>query len=286
MTTILALPSLVVTAAVAVGPAHPPSGSSGSAAAATPIHVEVDVSALGPEGTGVDRLVLDALTPSLEAAGYTLSAAALADRAVNLRVRFEVLRLDRFDYGLHFELIDGDTVEPAIAWVACLGCMDAKLLPLLDEHTPALLDALARDPAALEDLAAGAAGESSAGVVEPSDPPADRDPQLARIGPLGYVGIAVGVLGLGASVGGAVELSRGRVVTPGDRGYAREGVDHRPAGIALISVGVAATVAGVAMLGVDLGRRAKQRRRDHGASAVVVPVPSPTGVSLGIVGKF
>jgi hypothetical protein len=39
------------------------------------------------------------------------------------------------------------------------------------------------------------------------------------------------------------------------------------------------------MIGVDVGRRAKQRKqvREH---AVVVPILSPTDVGVGVVGRF
>ncbi|MFO7567810.1 MAG: hypothetical protein R6X02_34540, partial [Enhygromyxa sp.] len=104
------------------------------------VHVEVDASALGPDGEGMDGLIQENLLPKLQEAGFELVDGG--EEGIELRVRFEALRLEKFDYGVHFEFVEGDRVEAATQWVACLGCMDAKLLPLLEEKAAGVIAAL------------------------------------------------------------------------------------------------------------------------------------------------
>jgi hypothetical protein len=54
----------------------------------------------------------------------------------------------------------------------------------------------------------------------------------------------------------------------------------------LVGVGVAVVSAGLVMIGLDVGRRAKQHKQAREQRALVVPIISPTGVGVGMVGRF
>ena len=67
----------------------------------------------------------------------------------------------------------------------------------------------------------------------------------------------------------------------------RNRIDHRPPGLALVSVGAAALVTGVVMLGVDLGRQSRKRKaRARATQALIFPTFTHEGAGLGISGKF
>lgn len=235
------------------------------------LQLVVDVSELGPDGTGIDGLILDALGPKLSAAGYEIVSEDTT--APNLRVRLEALRLDKFDYGVHFEFVDAGEVESMLPWVACLACMDSKLLGVLDESTGPLIDAL--DERRTGDEPQPLAPVDGAPVAPPPKP----------IGPLGGVGIGVAVLGLGATAAGAVELSRGVVYddptkTPAQQTY----VDHSRAGRVLLGVGIAGITVGSALLIADVVIRAK--RRNQARARAAYPLLGPRVVGLGYVQRF
>ncbi len=79
--------------------------------------------------------------------------------------------------------------------------------------------------------------------------------------------------------------ARGRAYDPGSlAAHELTGTDSRPPGYALLGVGAAVLVTGLVMVGVDVGRRAKQRKQREQGQAVLVPYFSPTGV--GVVGRF
>jgi hypothetical protein len=241
------------------------------------IQLAVDVSELGADGTGIDGLISDELGPRFAAAGYELVTNDPA--AAQVRVRLEVLRLDKFDYGIHFELGEGDQVEPLLPWVACLACMDSKLLTVLDSSWTPLLDTLdehleAREP------------DPRPVLVSPLD--TSPTESTRPIGPLGYVGIGIGVLGLGGVVWGAVDLSRGRVYdSPPDAGdLYRTGTDHTFRGKVLLGAGAGVVVVGGALLITDLMIHRKRRAQATSRAHVPAPFISPTAVGLAWTGRF
>ena len=239
------------------------------------VQLAVDVSELGADGTGVDGLISDELGPRFAAAGYELVTDDPA--ALQVRVRLEVLRLDKFDYGIHFELGDGDQVEPLLPWVACLACMDSKLLTVLDSSWNPLL-------ATLDDHVEARGTDPEVALVSPGDSNPVAPPPKP-IGPLGGVGIGVAVLGLGATAAGAVELSRGVIYddpskTPAQQTY----VDHSIAGRVLLGVGIAGITVGSALLITDVLVRAKRRKQPQARAAY--PLLGPGIAGLGYVQRF
>jgi hypothetical protein len=132
----------------------------------------------------------------------------------------------------------------------------AALAADLDAVSPALTPALA----------------VPAPVVTPSTSPQDdtmRARAGQRIGPLGVVGAAVGGAGLGVLIAGAVLAAVGDSsrVDPNNP-QQLEITRRRTPGLILLGTGAGAVAIGAVLLGVDLGRRAKAKRR--GAVAMQV----------------
>ena len=76
----------------------------------------------------------------------------------------------------------------------------------------------------------------------------------------------------------AAELGLKRVAHAGEEG---------PPGYVLVGVGATAVVVGAVLLGVDLGVRAKKRKREAQAGKpAVFPIFSPDGVGVGVSGRF
>lgn len=254
------------------------------------IHLQVDVAELGEKGIGLDKVIRDHVGPRLEAANFELVDVPQA--AIVVRLRLRVLESSPYDYGVHFEFIDGTTREPAVEWADCHGCIDAKLMPILDERLPALLLALdergkrvAAESEAEAEAASG--GEGETGEEAPvEDEPVDTRPRPKPITGLGIGGAIVAGLGVGAVIGGGVELSRGLIVEEATTDE-RKRIDHRPPGYVLVGVGAAAIVAGAVMLGVDLAAQAKKRKAHASAARTqIVPLLGPESVGLGVGGQF
>lgn len=239
------------------------------------VRLHVDVDELGDKGIGLGEKILEHIEPRIAAANFRIVEDD-ADAATVLRIRFHALKSSQYDYGVHFEFVQGDSREPAIEWVDCHMCVDARLIPVLDEQLPALL--LALDERAEELRAAGS--EDRGGEPEPVEP------MPRPITGLGIGGSIVAALGVGALIGGSVELSRGVVtdVVPTEQ---RKVTDHRPPGYTLVGVGATALVVGLAMLGVDLAAHSKARKaRAQNKRAHVFPLLAPGRVGLGISGRF
>jgi hypothetical protein len=262
------------------------------------ILLEADSSELGKRGAGLDRIVLERLAPSLEAEGVDTTG-SISD--IGVRVRIVPVDIDAFHYSIRFEIERGGVYTQVLGAVDCKPCIDATLLAKIDARAPALADlikaqASETEPTPEESATDGAeevedgGEEESEGTDEGGEDAGqdggDEGPK--PIGALGYAGIGTAVLGLGVTIGGAVELSRGRTYPPEDsaRAYDLSGIDHRPPGYVLVGVGVAVVSAGLAMIGLDVGRRAKQHKQAREQRALVVPIISPTGVGVGMVGRF
>ncbi|PRQ03829.1 hypothetical protein ENSA5_11980 [Enhygromyxa salina] len=248
------------------------------------VKLEIDVEELGDKGIGLDQTIREQLGPRIAQAEFEIVEGG--DAAVTLELRFRELPSGEYDYGIHFEFIDGDRREAAIEWVDCHMCVDARLLPVLNEHTPALLAALVAEVAQFEAvepvevLRPERGADETLGAGDRGEP---REPR--RITGLGVSGSIIAGLGVGALIGAGIELGRGVIVEPSAREL-RETTDHLSPGYALLGVGGSALVAGVTMLAVDLGRQAKKRRQGRVQEAGVYPVFSRAGVGLGVTGKF
>jgi hypothetical protein len=259
-----------------------------SAAAAEPVALTVSVDELPEDERGVGPVLLEQLRSLVEAGGYEISEDAGA--ATVLRVRLRILEAGDRNYGMHFEFVDSGVVTPAVEWTDCVFCTEARMLQKLDAKKKELLAAIEarrKAPAVVDD-----GGEDDGSDADDDSGDGDdggdggSEPLPKPIGPIGITGAAVSVVGLGAIAWGAVEVARGEVYEP-SAGYFqdRTGTNHAPRGYALVGIGAAVTAAGLVLLGVDLARRAKQRKHAR-SQALVLPLVSPTGFGLGVTGSF
>jgi hypothetical protein len=274
--------------------AAPPPAVSEPATEPRTVRLELDVEDLGDKGIGLDQTVREQLSPPLRQANFELvtTTDVEVEAEVTLLIRFRALESGVYDYGVHFEFIDAGGSEPAIEWVDCHMCVDARLMPMLEEQTPALLAALAARvaepshvPAPVRVRERVAVRDDAATEVVEGEDIADAGPEPTPITGLGIGGSVVAGLGVGALIWGGVELSRGVVV--GDtRGLHIISVDHRPAGYALVVSGTTALVGGVISLAVDLARQAKRRDQARVGHARFYPLLTPSRAGFGVTGEF
>jgi hypothetical protein len=153
-------------------------------------------------------------------------------------------------------------------------CTQDELLAKVREGVDAQADALGAGPR--EDPTPGTT--SSPSDTGPTDPPDDEE--RAPLGGLGKGGIAslvIGVAALGAGIGLAAVGKRERDAE-GFEGDVRE-TDFRPPGYALIAIGGAAVITGVALIAVD---RVRARRR----TTTWTPLLGPRFVGLAFEKRF
>ena len=244
----------VALAALALAPAP---ARAGRASWETPVSTTVDASSVetapGERGTVRAELVIEA-----ELGG---GSAVLVER---VRVRGEallrqrevlpardgagsriVIRIERIGsepgYTCHFAAYRGEVVVANSDGVSlCKLCTEAELVDHIEAAIDRVVPKLPEEPA----------------VARQAPLPAVQSPKPAPLAPLGKAGIGVGVAGLVAAVAGAVLITRPTEVR--DSGLERSQTDFRRPGIAVLSVGLAAMIAGLAMLAVDR-HRAKPR---------------------------
>lgn len=183
-----------------------------------------------------------------------------------LTLRLQIVQPDKAEniYMIHSTAIYHDKVNIE-SNRACLQCSPAQ----------AVADALSN----VESAAAAVVENRATYEPEPEEvptpdpaPPADA-PRVRTLGPASYVGISASALGLGAVIAGAVLFDRGKVLENDPGAYILEYTDYRPAGAALLGVGIGAVVVGSVLIGVDLGvllprRRERARARVDGISAM------------------
>lgn len=257
--------------------AQPPT----SAPSPRAVNLTIDVTELGDKGIGLDKVIRDHLGPRIEAADFAL--VGQQEAAIVLRLRLRVLESSQYDYGLHFEFVDGTTREPVIEWTDCHACVDDKLMSLLDDRLPAVL--LALDTRAKQIAKQAEPVETVEPVPDESEPVDEPKSAPNPITGLGIGGSVIAGLGVGALIGGSVELSRGVVVESFDREQ-RDRIDHRPPGITLVSLGTTAIIVGAVMLGVDLAKQSRKRKRSVARRPLVFPILTPNAAGVGTAINF
>lgn len=266
--------------------ASPPDGEAPPASAATKVKIAlvVDTTAIDEEFRRQLELITDRqIRPALEQAGYEV-ADGFVDLA--LRVRYAPVDAGQFrDHGIHFEIIRGSEVKPAIEWALCNACGQVRLENLLTANTPQLLEAL--EKATTESPATQEPDEGSEDGDDGDSGDGDGDstaPLPKPIGPIGISG-AVGLgLGIGLSIGGGIVLANPTRQDLQDHELIGTEIDRTNLGIALVIPGATLVVAGTVMLAVDLAKRAKQRKSAN--NITVVPTLSPSSAGIGVVGRF
>jgi len=240
------------------------------------IVLSVDVEQLPEEERSVGPVVVEQMRGILEDAGFEV---AEGGEGTALRVRLRQMEAGDRNYGLHFEFVDGGEAEPAVEWTDCVFCTEARMLQKLESIGPDLVAAIDARGAGGTEVEADVGEDEDGGTGAAGPPP-------KPIGALGYVGVGAASLGIGATIAGAVEISRG-VVVESDGNEQRDRIDHRSPGIALVGVGVTVMVVGLAILAVDLGVRAKKRKlQAPRAQTRLFPIFTHESVGLGVFGTF
>jgi hypothetical protein len=257
--------------------------ASASEATGKVVTIQIDVTSLPEEERGVAPVVLGELRTTLEGAGHQVSDEPTPG-AIVLRARLRHMEAGNRNYGIHFEFMDGDRAAPAMEWVECIFCTEARVLERIRESAPDLL-------AAVERQVPKTSAESDTGDETGGEPIDDVGPGPAKvkpIGPLGFAGIGVATLGLGAVVWGAVDLGRGRVYDNSHAGIGtrRPWTDFGPRGTALLGAGIGGVVLGGALLVTDLAIRSKKRKSLGTSAGVVTPMLSPQSLGLGWTQRF
>jgi hypothetical protein len=269
----------VATHASAGAPEPDSSEPTTESAKITTIELVVDTTDLDEEFRGQSEHAIDELLPPhLEGTGYELSEGENGD--IVLLIRFTTLEGGYQYHGLHFEFVRDGQAEAAIDWVHCAGCSQVRLAESLEKIMPSLLAALDEERQALAaSTAVEAAGDGDGDTSGP-----DERPQIKAIGPLGGAGVGVAAVGLGVTIAGAVQWSRGQVPEDDLTSETSRGRDFTRQGQLLVGVGAGALVVGAVMLGVDLGLRAKKRSR--AGQAQVIPVLGPEQAGIVFQGRF
>lgn len=235
------------------------------------IHVELQTRMLS---TKLTRKLAKQFDAVIEARVTAIGLALEPTPAADVIVQLEISR-PQADAPLHvvqcIAAIDGDVVVRGEVQ-SCMGCTAAELIDRGLELLPDVAEAVLKAQREAERAAAQARAALEA---KPPPPAPDVEPRSARaLGPVGYAGISVSALGLGSTIAGAVLLARGDSAI-NTTGPTITFINYRPPGWALVGAGLAATVAGNVLLGVDLGLLRRRRER---------PSARISGVGLNIVG--
>ncbi|PRP89915.1 hypothetical protein ENSA5_70220 [Enhygromyxa salina] len=273
-------PAIFMTAVLLAGPLvvlpRPAEAAPASEPSTDPAQVRlvIDANALGDAAKFFSGAIAERLGPVFEDAGYKVTDKADAD--VTVRVRLSFYNEEDLDYQVDVDISAGSEIV-RLETVGCPQCVDDDLLTKVDEQGAAMTDAIGKALAQARDADS---------TTEPPATQASEPEEVAPIGALGGVGIGVAVLGLGATVAGAVELSRGRVYDQPADGLELGYVDHRPPGAVLLGVGVPVFVAGAAMLIADVVIRSNKRKRRQEQTGTTYPLMGPDVVGLGYVRRF
>lgn len=259
----------------AFAPPDQPAGHEASPHADNPVRVRVvvDAKALGDAAEFFEQEVASRVDGLVDGGGHEVVDSLDAD--VTVRVRLTFYNADDLDYEIDVDVSAGKEII-RLERQGCPQCVDEDLLAKVEEQREQILAGIDE---ALE-RAGGRTGESDGNGDA-------AKATVAPIGPLAVVGIVVMGLGLGVTIGGAVELGRGEVyddVVPG--APYQLGNDHAPRGQTLLGAGIGGLVVGGALLTTGLVLRSKRRSSQREQAGVVVPMIAPTTVGLGWVGRF
>ncbi len=160
------------------------------------------------------------------------------------------------------------------------GCMDCGAEELID-RTLAILPAVAT---VVEALAGSGSAEGPEEAPSPPLTPKDAGRSVGPLGPVGYVGISINVVGLGVLIGGAVLLARDDKLVSSS-GETHELISYKAPGWALLGTGLGLSIAGEVLLGIDLGLLS--RPSEHPGRSVVTVTPQVGSVTgIQIQGQF
>jgi hypothetical protein len=241
--------------------------------AAEPLRIAVDTSKLAEaDRERIRKSVHEAVVEDVEAEDFKVVEDG---SATALRVRIEYLDEEDLEYAIYYDIQRGAEVYSDVPWIACVVCVDAKLLRTVGEGLPKALERITE--------------LSQESEPEPAidQPTPIEGPRVAPIGPMGVTGVVMSGVGLAVTIAGAVELSKGKVYDQGTRyALSREFQDHRPVGYGLLGAGVAVMAVGIGLLVTDTVIRAKKRKKSEASTHAFFPMFGGGVVGMGLNQRF
>ena len=222
------------------------------------VDLRIDTEALGSDGEPLANKITEVVGEVAAEQGFAEASDPL-DPAVIIVIE-RTGDDENPGYVVGFSIEKGEDIVPGSARQAdCSLCTRGELIEKIEAELPGLLE-LAREhqvPAAVVGDEGGEGGE--AGEEGGEDGGGE---ETKAIGPLGFAGIGVAVLGAAGVGVGAAFVARG--VVPDELGTSGAGqalaTDYRTPGIATLVVGGVALVAGVVMIAIDVSKRKKARK--------------------------
>lgn len=250
---VLAL-SMVTQVARATEPPAPTLVKMAPAPVAAPrVGLRVDAEKLGTSGESVEAKVVETAEEVFAAEGFE---EASGDQDPVIVVVVEPTGTEENPgFVVGYSIEKGEEVVAGSARQSdCSLCTRTELLERIREELPGLLK-LARDQQAPVEAGGeeeGGAEEEGGGEDEGGTPE-----EIKPIGPMGFAGIGLSVVGLaGVGVGVAFAV-KGFEPKPPDY---LEQTNYRTPGNIVLAIGGAALITGVVLIGVDVAKRKKQRK--------------------------
>lgn len=246
-------------------------------ATAPTVQVDNDLSQLPTDEVTEDlgRWLLEDQTKVLQEGGVEVSDTSPKTIRVVVRMYGE----NNLNYEATVTLVEEGQAEPRAERVLqCEACSEtelvAKVVGEVARVSGLVVYAANQEPASEDE-------DPSTSDADPTPAAgSDEDPKLKPIGPVGYTGIGLGVAGLAAAVVGAVYVARGDRVSGADSTMFDRSEDNPSFGTPMLGVGIGVLVVGAIMVGVDVGRRAKQRRGQDTKRVSLDARPGYAGLSL------
>lgn len=245
-----------------------PSASTAEDPGIVPVVLRIDVSALeaSQEKRYVEqtRAIASRYIPAMLSGKHGVELVDVADGDVaTVTVAISWIDYQASIYATDVVITRPGHPEHRLPRILCEGCIDHMVVDGLEPHMGAILPWLAIEPAHQPAVAEPVPpGETRSGTTSPdhveSVDGGAQAPRRARLGALGWAGLATAGVGAITLVSGGVVFAQGdRLVTSTPR--LDEHRDFRPPGIATMAVGGAVLCAGAVMLGVDLVRHKPAR---------------------------
>ena len=231
------------------------------AGAETPARVElrVDTEALGSEGEPLANKISEAADEVVTELGFAEPSESL-DPVVTIVIE-RTGDDENPGYVVGFSIEKGEDIVPGSARQAdCALCTRGELVATIEAELPSLLE-LVREHQVPAAVGGEEGGEDGGGE------------ETKAIGPLGFAGIGVAVLGAAGGGVGAAFAVRG--VVPDEPGASGAGqalaTNYRTPGIATVAIGGVVLVAGLVMLAIDVSKRKKARSSASSTTGSVEP---------------
>lgn len=246
--------------------------------------IYVDADGLGDAGP-----VIAGRSMKVGQAGLESQGVALTDAPAGPELRVVLSLRDSGGYRVEYQIVyDGEVVPDGTGGFDCQLCTEDELVEKVEALAVQVAPKLVvPEPEVEPDGDPDPKGDPK-GEPDPKigtqDPITDDDP--GALGGLGKAGVALVVLGGLGMVGGVSLLVIKPIPVQDDPLEATMARNTKPAGGAVLGVGVAVLVTGVALLAVDRKRAKAKEAEQPKAAAMVSPWIGADGGGIGVVGRF